>query len=101
MFSLFKRLFAVAEVDGVTFWSKKAFDEYMLGKHREENGLKRYTFRVVGNGELSEAMSILEGSGIFDYSRERDWLYGNVFDIHYWSDQKVLTRKSASSKEAE
>lgn len=95
MFEWFRRLFAMAKVDGITFYSKSAFDEYMIDKEREEKGLHRYTHRVVGNIDLGRAINILEKRGVFDYSYEQDYYYlADVFDVHYWSDRLILVHDS-------
>lgn len=96
MFEWFRRLFAVAKVDGITFYSKSAFDEYMIDKEREEKGLHRYTFRTVGDIDLGKAMILLEKQGVFDYSCERDCYMVNVFNVHYWSDHVILVRGTAT-----
>jgi hypothetical protein len=93
MASLFKRIFAVAEVDGITFWSRDAFNEYMVEKRRKENGLNRYTFRVSGEGSLGKCMSILEGKGIFDYEVHQIYGFFNVYNITYIAKNQILVYK--------
>ena len=93
MASLFKRIFAVAEVDGITFYSKSALNEYLREKKRRERGLNRYTFRALCDCTLSEAMNLLEKNGVFDYTVNEVSFYRRIYDITYYSRQIVIVYK--------
>ena len=93
MTSLFKRIFAVAEVDGITFYSKSALNEYLREKKRRERGLNRYTFRALSERTLSEAINLLEKNYVFDYTVDEVDYYHSIYDITYYSRQIVIVYK--------
>ena len=93
MTSLFKRIFAVAEVDGITFYSKSALNDYLREKKRREMGLNRYTFRALGEHTLSEAMNLLEKNGVFDYTVNEVSYYHSIYEITYYSKRIVIVYK--------
>lgn len=88
MFSFFKRLFAVAEVDGITFWSRDAFDEYMVEKDREAKGVHMYCVDGISDAAAGKCIDILERHGVFDYKKIVCMCGVNI--IYYYSTKKLI-----------
>lgn len=82
---LFKSLFATAEVDGITFYSKAAFNRYVCNKRRNEErkkaGLHKYSVVNIPEPQVGEVVCILEKAGVFDYKIYEDGWYSTV--IYY------------------
>lgn len=93
----FKRLFASAEVDGITFYSYRGLAKYLDDRKRhaederkEKHGYRRYRFLGFGSSEYSRAVSILQEQGVTDWE-----LHGRAswhWSIDYWAKRPVVTR---------
>ena len=68
----------VAEIDGITFYSKSALDEYLLEKERRDKGMNRYTVGALRDHHVAEVINILETKGCFDYCVRQDGCYKAV-----------------------
>lgn len=94
MFDFIKRLFVVAEVDGIRFYRKNALKNYLkekeLSKSRE--GKHMYTFEIpwYQSETTSDIRVILEENGCFDYTISND--FGDI-TIKYWSPSIILKWK--------
>ena len=91
---IFKNLFATAEMDGIVFYSKSAFNEYLERKEKDRllaKGYHEYCFRGYGYDEYSKATNILERSDIFNYRTEGHEL--SEWKIYYVAKNAVIVYK--------
>ena len=92
MFDFIRKVFTVAEVDGIRFYREKALRRYLeekeLNKSRE--GKHLYTFEIpwYQRDVIAEVKVYLEERGCFDYT------ISDIFDgkitIRYWHPNIIL-----------
>ena len=88
MFSFFKKRLAIAEVDGITFFSSDTLERYLRKKEREEQGLHKYTVDSLDGDSLARCINMLECSGVFDYYV----VTGLIFSTLYYYSKRPIIR---------
>ena len=98
MFDFLKKRLVICEVDGIRFYTYKAFTRYLeerqerIAKLESRTGKHCYSFDIpyYQKMDIGTAKVLLEKHGCFDYEIHQN---GEVFEVKYWAEDCILQWK--------
>ena len=93
--SWFSERFKIAEVDGITFYTQNALNQYLHDKKVKEarKGLHNYKVYCGPLWELRDrAANLLQQNNIFDFECYQDEHYNYI--VSYWADHPIIVYKN-------